>query len=134
MAAPLFLLAVFWDRLELGRRRWLKGRELSFGPLRVHTTNLISGVMFVLLGAVFISYEGTSALSGLYEAYGAEDLAFTAELWTSSFSHTVPGYLLAAVLAVLLAVALALGCRDSYLRKRNRTSKRRPRDREEASR
>src|SRR5918998_2781766 len=105
MAAPLFLMAALWDRFDLGRRSWLRGRELSIGRLRVHTTNLLSGVMFVLLGVVFIAYEGTSALSGLYEAYGAVDLAYTAERWASAFANSVPDAL---VLAVALAAALTL--------------------------
>src|SRR5215208_5901370 len=51
MAAPLFLMALLWDRLDLGRR-WLRGREISLGTLRLHTTNLLSGLMFVALGVL----------------------------------------------------------------------------------
>ncbi len=100
MAAPLFLIAALWDRFDLGRRPWLRGREVSIGPLRVHTTNLVSGLMFILLGAVFIAYEGTSALSGLYEENGAVDVAYDAEQWARSLANTVPD-------ALVLAVALA---------------------------
>jgi cytochrome c biogenesis protein CcdA len=105
MAVPLFLMAALWDRLDLGRRPFLRGQELSLGRLRLHTTNLFSGVMFILLGTVFIAYEGTSALSGLYEAYGAGDLAFAAERWAGSFARGIPDAL---VLAVALAAALTL--------------------------
>ncbi len=105
MAVPLFLMAALWDRFDLGRRSFLRGRELSLGRLRLHTTNLFSGAMFILLGTVFIAYEGTSALSGLYEAYGAVDLAFTAERWASSFARNFPDAL---VLAVTLATAFSL--------------------------
>ncbi|CAA9453809.1 MAG: Cytochrome c-type biogenesis protein CcdA (DsbD analog) [uncultured Rubrobacteraceae bacterium] len=108
MAAPLFLIAALWDRFDLGRRPWLRGRELSIGPLRVHTTNLVSGLMFVLLGTVFIAYEGTSALSGLYEENGAVDVAYAAEQWARSLANTVPDIL---VLAVVLAAALLLALR-----------------------
>ena len=65
MAVPLFLMAALWDRFDLGRRSWLRGRELSIGRLRVHTTNLLSGVMFVLLGVIFIAYEGYSLRGNL---------------------------------------------------------------------
>jgi cytochrome c biogenesis protein CcdA len=105
MAVPLFLMAALWDRFDLGRRSWLRGRELSIGRLRLHTTSLISGVMFIVLGAVFIAYEGTSALSGLYEENGLVDLAYTAEGWASSFAKSVPDAL---VLAVALVAALFL--------------------------
>jgi hypothetical protein len=103
MAAPLFLMALFWDRLDLGSRRLLRGREISFGRLRLHTTNLVSGAMFILLGTLFIAYEGTSALSGFYESYGATDLTFAAEQWASEVTRGIPGVaLLAAFLAALL--------------------------------
>jgi cytochrome c biogenesis protein CcdA len=112
MAAPLFLIAALWDRFDLGHRSWLRGRELSWGRLRVHTTNLISGIMFVLLGSVFIAYEGTSALSGLYQAYGAVDVAYVAEQWTSSLASSIPDAL-TLVLAATLVLAIV-----TYLRRR----------------
>lgn len=84
MALPLFLMALLWDRLDLGSRRWLRGRELVVGRSRLHTTNLVSGAMFVILGVMFVAYEGTSALSGLYESNGATDLAFAAQVRASS--------------------------------------------------
>jgi cytochrome c biogenesis protein CcdA len=116
MAAPLFLMAALWDRFDLGRRPWLRGRELSIGRLRLHTTNLLSGVMFVLLGVIFIAYEGTSALSGLYEAYGAMNLAYAAEQWANSFARSVPDAL---VLAAILATALLLAI-TAYKRRRHK--------------
>jgi cytochrome c biogenesis protein CcdA len=118
MAAPLFLMAALWDRFDLGRHSWLRGRELSIGRLRLHTTNLVSGVMFVLLGAIFIAYEGTLALSGLYEAYGAVDLSYNAERWASPFANSVPDALVLAVAlaAVLILGGMVLGRRRSKLR------------------
>jgi cytochrome c biogenesis protein CcdA len=100
MAAPLFLLATLWDRFGLGHRCWLRGREIRLGHLRLHTTSLISGVMFIVLGIVFIAYEGTSALSGLYEENGVVDLAYAAEGWARAFAKSIPD-------ALVLAVALA---------------------------
>jgi cytochrome c biogenesis protein CcdA len=115
MTAPLFLIAALWDRFDLGRRPWLRGRELSIGPLQVHTTNLVSGLMFVLLGVVFIAYEGTSALSGLYEENGAVDAAYAAEQWARSLANSVPDAL---VLAVAFAAALLLTVRAYRRRQR----------------
>src|SRR5215210_1046703 len=65
MATPLFLMALLWERLDLGHGRWLRGREISLGPLRLHTTNLLSGLMFVAIGVLFIVFEGTSGLRPL---------------------------------------------------------------------
>jgi cytochrome c biogenesis protein CcdA len=117
MAAPLFLMAVLWDRFDLGKRRWLRGQEVSVGRLRMHTTNLVSGLMFIVIGALFIAYEGTSALSGLYEAYGVVDIAFAAERWAGSLAGSIPDIL---VLAILLVAALALSLMAYRRRKRHR--------------
>ena len=106
MAAPLFVMALLWDRFDLGGRRWLRGREVSLGGLRFHTTNLVSGLMFVALGALFIAFEGTSALEGLYASRGATDLSFAVERWVSGLSESLPLSLALALLAVALAVVL----------------------------
>jgi cytochrome c biogenesis protein CcdA len=103
MAAPLFLMALLWDHLDLGHRRWLRGREVSLGTLRFHTTNLISGLMFVAIGVLFIAFEGTSGLEGLYASGGATDLAFSVERWVEAASERVPISVALAVLGVLFA-------------------------------
>ncbi|GAB2776185.1 cytochrome c biogenesis CcdA family protein [Streptomyces daliensis] len=104
MAVPLFLLALLWDRLDLGRRRWLRGRELHVGRLRLHTTSLLSGGFFILLGALFLAYDGTSALPGLLDV----DSAFAAERWAERAGNAVPDALLLAGIGVGVA-AVALG-------------------------
>jgi len=111
MAAPLFFLALFWERLNLRDRPWVRGREISIGKLRLHTTNVVSGAMFILLGTLFIAYEGTSALSGLYESNGATDLAFAAEAWAGDVARRIPDSVLLATLVALLAALILRGPR-----------------------
>jgi cytochrome c biogenesis protein CcdA len=103
MAAPLFIMALLWDRLDLGRRRWLRGREISLGALRFHTTNLLSGLMFVAIGVLFIVSEGTSGLEGLYASGGATDLAFSVERWVETFSESILVSVALAALGLLFA-------------------------------
>src|SRR5215211_2815661 len=103
MAAPLFLMALLWDRLDLGNRRWLRGRGISLGPLRLHTTDLLSGLMFVAIGVLFIVFEGTSGLEGLYASGGVTDLAFSVEQWAETFSESALISLVLAVLVLLFA-------------------------------
>src|ERR687894_389148 len=118
MATPLFLMALLWDRFDLGHRSWLRGREFSIGRLRLHTTNLVSGIMFILLGVVFIAYQGTSALSGLYEKNGALDLSYAAEQWANSLARSIPDALVfaGALAAALVLVGVVLVRRRSKLR------------------
>ncbi|MCN9243444.1 sulfite exporter TauE/SafE family protein [Streptomyces sp. RY43-2] len=67
LAVPMFVLALLWDRYDLGRRRWLRGRAMRLGPLTVHSTSLVGGLVFVLLGVVFLLFDGTSALPSLLD-------------------------------------------------------------------
>ena len=108
MAAPLLGLALLWDRFDLGRRRWLRGREIGLGRLRIHTNNLVSGLMFVALGVAFIAYEGTSALAGFYESRGATEAVFAAKQWATGFAGSFP------IVAVLVAVGAVLASIFAY--------------------
>ena len=116
MAVPLFCMALLWDRFDLGHRRWLRGREISLGALRLHTTSLLSGLMFIVIGVMFIVFEGTSGLEGLYASAGATDLAFSVERWVKTFSEST---LISAALAALgLLVAGFLVYRLAWRRKK----------------
>ena len=117
MAAPLFLMALLWNRFDLGHRRWLRGREVSLGLLRFHTTNLISGLMFVLIGALFIVYEGTSALEGFYVANGATDLAFSAQERANDLARNIPMFAVLAASGVLFVLFLYLRLRKDRRKK-----------------
>ncbi|GAA2070682.1 cytochrome c biogenesis CcdA family protein [Streptomyces albiaxialis] len=101
MAVPLFLLALLWERFDLGGRRWLRGRELALGRLRLHTTSLLSGLFFILLGVLFLAFDGAAALPGLTDVDGA----FAAEQWAKKAGNAVPD---GALLGVLAAGAVGL--------------------------
>ncbi|MEU9089062.1 cytochrome c biogenesis CcdA family protein [Streptomyces sp. NPDC048428] len=101
MAVPLFLLALLWERFELGRRAWLRGRALRLGRFELHTTTLLSGVFFIGLGALFLACDGTTALPGLLNV----DQSFAVEEWARGIGEHVPDtVLLVAVVGVVLLV------------------------------
>ena len=125
MAAPLFGIALLWDRFDLGHRRWLRGREIQLpGGVSVHSTNLVSGVMFIVLGTLFIAFQGTSALEGFYAANGATDLAFAAERWVNGLAESAP----IAVMLALAAILFAAFVLYKVLRRLHRRGKERPVD------
>ncbi|WP_415947280.1 cytochrome c biogenesis CcdA family protein [Streptomyces sp. KLOTTS4A1] len=105
MAVPLFVLALLWERFELGRRKWLRGRTVQVGRLELHTTSLLSGLFFVTLGALFLAFDGTTALPGLLDV----DSSFTVEQWARRVGEAVPDW--AALLAVLGVTATVLAVR-----------------------
>ncbi|MET9609679.1 cytochrome c biogenesis CcdA family protein [Streptomyces sp. NPDC006512] len=103
MAVPLFLLALLWERFDLGGRRWLRGRAFRAGRLELHTTSLLSGLFFITLGTLFLVYDGASALPGLLDV----DDSFAVEQWVGSVAGAVPDWALLG-LAGSAATAFAL--------------------------
>ena len=101
MAVPLFVLALLWERFDLGRRAWLRGRPLRAGRFELHSTSLLSGLFFVGLGVLFLAYDGTTALPGLLDV----DDSFAVEQWAQRLGERVPDVLaLGAVAAVGLLI------------------------------
>ncbi|GAA1905746.1 cytochrome c biogenesis CcdA family protein [Streptomyces durmitorensis] len=105
MAVPLFVLALLWERFDLGRRRWLRGRSFRVGRVELHTTSLLSGLFFVALGALFLAYDGTTALPGLLDV----DDSFAVERWAGDVGRAVPDSVL--LVGVVALVGAGFGVR-----------------------
>lgn len=104
MTAPLFVLALVWERRGVARRKW-RGKTLRIGPVERHWSTIVSSLIFVALGAAFIAFRGANALSGLYERAGASDLVFRVEEWIRGHSTMVAIAFAAVVGLLLLTVA-----------------------------
>jgi cytochrome c biogenesis protein CcdA len=100
MAAPLLVLATLWDRFDLGRRRWLRGRVLTWGPVRVHTTSAVAGVLFIAIGVLFLRYDGTAGITGTLGLGDTVDLEFSAQRAVAAWTAHVPSWALPAVVLV----------------------------------
>ncbi len=112
IAAPLFVLALLWDRLGTGGRRVLRGREIRLGPWVRHSSVLASSLVFVGLGIAFIAFQGSSALSGAYADLGAADLAISLEAGVAAIIRGNGFVVTFAIVAVAVLVArAALGAR-----------------------
>ncbi|WP_433425163.1 cytochrome c biogenesis CcdA family protein [Microtetraspora malaysiensis] len=107
MAVPLFVLALLWDRFDLGRRSWLRGRPIRLGPLRTHTTSLVSGLLFIAIGVLFLVTDGTASLGGL----SGVDEQFSLQVWLRDVAGHVPD---AALPLALVLVALAVLAARAY--------------------
>lgn len=108
MALPLFVLALFWDRLQLGKRRWLRGREINIGRFRTHSTSLISGAVFIGVGLLFLLTEGTANLGGLVGVEGQ----FRLQEWASGLAARVPDFVLPIMAVAVVSAVLIRGLRQ----------------------
>lgn len=114
MVTPLFVLASLWDRYQLGQKPWLRGRLLRIGPLRVHSFNLLTGLLFIALGTAFIMTSGTGSLEGVYERIGLVTLSYRAQLVMERVAGLMPDW---AWLAIILGTwAAILGWRRARQR------------------
>jgi hypothetical protein len=104
MAVPMFVLALLWDRFDLGRRRWLRGRTFRAGPLTLHSTTLIGGLFFIALGAAFLVFDGTSALPSVLDT----DTEFALEERLSDIGAAVSDRVVLLLLAGVAALAALL--------------------------
>ncbi|WP_298328134.1 cytochrome c biogenesis CcdA family protein [Haloactinopolyspora sp.] len=103
MAGPLFVLAALWRRLDPQRRRWLRGSEVAVGRWHVHTSQLISGLMFIGIGILLLFTDGTAGLGGLVSV----ETEYRAQLWARDLGDRIPDLAaLAVVIAVVVAVAV----------------------------
>lgn len=114
MVLPMFVLALLWDRYDLGHRRWLRGRSVRLGPLTTHTTALLSGGLFIGIGALFIAFDGTASMMGLPGMGQAEQLAYRAQESLSRLGSMTD--LIALVLGVVVVGALLVFARRSRTR------------------
>ena len=101
MALPLFVLAALWDRFDLGRRRWLRGRVLTWGRWRVHTTSLVTGLLLIGIGALFLRYEGTAGITGSFGLGDTVDLEAAAQEWLIDVTTAIPAWVGPALIALV---------------------------------
>jgi cytochrome c biogenesis protein CcdA len=99
MTVPLLLLAAVWERHRLGERAWLRGRAVQLGPIRTHTSSLITGLLLVAIGVLFLATEGTANLGAPLGVDAQFDLQVTLGGWAAAVSDK----------AVLIALLLAGG-------------------------
>jgi cytochrome c biogenesis protein CcdA len=105
MVLPMFFLALLWDHYDLGGRRWLRGRTVEVGPLRTHTTALLSGGLFVGIGVLFVAFDGTASITSLPGAGWMDEAAYRAQ---GVLSRLGSGTDLVALVAIAVAVTVVV--------------------------
>lgn len=106
MALPLFVLALAWDRFDLGRRQWLRGRMITLGPMQVHSITLVSGLLIVAIGVLFLRFDGTAGITGVLGMGDTTELEFTLQERITTALAAVPSWVLSGLGALAAGVWL----------------------------
>ena len=107
MAFPLLLLALAWERLGATRRGRLRGRSVRIGPVERHISTVVSSLLFMVLGAGFIVFQGPTMFSGLYTGLGFDEASLSLEASLQQAATTAPPVVTAAAAALLVLLAAA---------------------------
>src|SRR3972149_2239943 len=114
-AVLLLAAAYFWERFDLSQSFVFRGRPLELRALgvryRIHSTNLIAGIIFWALGALILALTFTGQLTQATEAQtslfndlqSATDFVLDRAGWLPG---AVPGGAVAALFVLLLRSAL----------------------------
>jgi|TARA_B100001964_G_scaffold244791_1_gene327924 cytochrome c-type biogenesis protein len=66
---PIFLISFLFDKYDLSKNKFIKGKEFEFKILNkkisIHSTNLISAILLIAVGLMFIIYGGTFIVNNL---------------------------------------------------------------------
>jgi hypothetical protein len=117
MAFPLFVMALLWDRFNLGERKFLKARpvRLHLGShiLATNTVNLVVAAGFTFMG-IFVMYL---ASSGTMTSGPGFQVAFGKRLasvfgWIEKVSAPIPEAALGLVVLALAGVFVYATLRD----------------------
>lgn len=107
MALPLFLIAGIWSvatkrgsNLQQTSRKALRGRTFSIGKLHLHTTSVITGLVLIAVGILFLRTNGLVGFEGLISTEKAFDL----QLWASDVAAKIPD-----VAFIIAGAVVALG-------------------------
>lgn len=111
MVVPMLGLALAWERMGTRGRAVVRGREVRLGPVTTHTTSLVSGVLLLVVGVVFLRTNGMAALPELIPAAVLSDLQQS----LIAVGAAVPDVLAIGALA-LVALAVWVGVRRSRAR------------------
>jgi cytochrome c biogenesis protein CcdA len=109
MAVPLFALALLWERIGPWARARVSAGEWRIGRWSRPRVTVISSLMFIALGILFIIFQGSNALTGVYESFGASDVSAELETTVSAAIRdrgelVTTGIALAVVTVVVLAI------------------------------
>ncbi len=103
MVVPLLILAWVWHRVDVAG--WLRPKPLKIGPLSTTLWAVVSGLLLVVLGALFLLTDATTSLGGILDAKQQSQL----ENWLRAVAAGISDVLMLVGFIVVAAVVIWLG-------------------------
>jgi cytochrome c biogenesis protein CcdA len=117
MSFPLFLIALFWDRFNLGEKRFLRAKpvnlEIAGKKIATNTINIAAAAAFWVMGVIVLilaANGNTTATPGFQRATGRWLTSFL--LRTETWLKPIPEPILVAALFAVAALFVRVGLRD----------------------
>lgn len=101
---PLFAFSFFYDKYDLGRKKWLRGKNFklkAFGKeTTINSNQAIAGMLLIIIGLVFIIFKGTWIVNG-YSFFGLKQYFYSLQnvIINNPAASSIIGAALLAVLA-----------------------------------
>lgn len=103
MVTPVVLLALLWDVLKVGERKFLQPKPVTiFGKFETTIGNIISGSIFVILGLLFLFVPSFNVTGIDASSYG------NIESSVSSIASGIPNWIFVLVVIVLPVIVALL--------------------------
>jgi cytochrome c biogenesis protein CcdA len=121
MVAPLFVMALIWDRRQDGMPRQSARRIVHFGILghrrSVPLSSFLGGLLLIVMGVLvaILAVTGPNMATSGWQATMASELQHYAHVTTRWFGH-VPGIITALALLGALALLARLAVRQAAVR------------------
>lgn len=115
---PLFILAILYDKFNLSQNKFIKGKQFTFSigkkKYHMHSTNMISGALFLIIGAVLIIYKGT-AIINTWDIFGTRSYFYSVQnkLLEWGYANTL------GIIILILFIIILVGFLWKYKTKNN---------------
>ena len=60
---PFFILSFAYDKYNLSKSKFIKGKEIKIFNRKINSTNLLSGLLLVIIGLVFVIFRNTQIIN-----------------------------------------------------------------------
>lgn len=106
MVTPIVIMALLWDVLKVSEKSWLQPKPVKlFGKFDTTVGSIISGIVFILLGLVFLFLPGLNLIN-------VDALTFSSiESVGASIGTSIPNWIFV-LIVVVLPILIALLVRE----------------------